>query len=110
MKIETVEKLLDLKSRKQQVALVTELASGAQDLFTETHHAPALNLFDVEHMLGQLPDLLLAGRQVFHQAGFFGRHETAFGGRGQQLLLARQPLIGLRKTELHYTRGSTVGG
>jgi xanthine dehydrogenase accessory factor len=44
MKIETVEKLLDLKARKQQVALVTDLASGAQDLFTEAHHAPALNL------------------------------------------------------------------
>jgi xanthine dehydrogenase accessory factor len=44
MKIETVEKLLDLKARKQQVALVTDLASGAQDLFTETHPAPALNL------------------------------------------------------------------
>jgi xanthine dehydrogenase accessory factor len=44
MKIETVEKLLDLRARKQQVALVTELASGAQDLFTETHPAPALNL------------------------------------------------------------------
>ena len=47
MKIETVEKLLDLKARKQQVALVTDLASGAQDLFTETHHAPALNLSPV---------------------------------------------------------------
>jgi xanthine dehydrogenase accessory factor len=44
MKIETVEKLLDLKARKQQVALVTELSTGAQDLFTETHHAPGLNL------------------------------------------------------------------
>ena len=44
MKIETVEKLLDLKARKQQAALVTELGTGAQDLFTETHHAPALNL------------------------------------------------------------------
>ena len=44
MKIETVEKLLDLKARKQQVALVTELASGRQDLFTETHPAPALKL------------------------------------------------------------------
>src|SRR3954452_18432909 len=44
MKIETVEKLLDLKARKQQVALVTDLASGAQDLFTETHPAPVLNL------------------------------------------------------------------
>ena len=44
MKIETVEKLLDLKARKQQAALVTELGTGAQDLFTEMHHAPALNL------------------------------------------------------------------
>jgi xanthine dehydrogenase accessory factor len=44
MKIETVEELLDLKARKRQAALVTELASGMQDLFTETHHAPALNL------------------------------------------------------------------
>jgi xanthine dehydrogenase accessory factor len=44
MKIETVEKLLELKARKQQVALVTELATGAQDLFTEAHHAPALHL------------------------------------------------------------------
>jgi xanthine dehydrogenase accessory factor len=44
MKIETVEKLLDLKARKQQVALVTELATGAQDLFTTTHPAPALKL------------------------------------------------------------------
>lgn len=44
MKIETVEKLLDLKARKEQVALVTDLASGAQDLFTATYHAPALNL------------------------------------------------------------------
>jgi xanthine dehydrogenase accessory factor len=44
MKIETVEKLLDLKARKEQVALVTDLASGAQDLFTATHHAPTLNL------------------------------------------------------------------
>jgi len=44
MKIATVEKLLDLKARKQQVALVTDLASGAQDLFTESHPAPALNL------------------------------------------------------------------
>jgi xanthine dehydrogenase accessory factor len=44
MKIETVEKLLDLKARKQQVALVTDLGSGAQDLFTSTHAAPALKL------------------------------------------------------------------
>jgi xanthine dehydrogenase accessory factor len=44
MKLETVEKLLDLKARKEQVALVTDLASGTQDLFTATNHAPALNL------------------------------------------------------------------
>ena len=44
MKLETVEKLLDLKARKQQVALVTELGSGAQDLFTAGHAAPALKL------------------------------------------------------------------
>ena len=44
MKIETVEKLLDLKARKEQVALVTDLASGAQDLFTATHRAPMLDL------------------------------------------------------------------
>jgi xanthine dehydrogenase accessory factor len=44
MRIETVEKLLDLKARKEQVALVTDLGSGAQDLFTATHHAPVLNL------------------------------------------------------------------
>jgi xanthine dehydrogenase accessory factor len=44
MKLGTVEKLLDLKARKQPVALVTDLASGAQDLFAETHHAPALDL------------------------------------------------------------------
>ncbi|GAB2175188.1 XdhC family protein [Dongia sp. agr-C8] len=44
MKLATVEKLLDLKARKQPVALVTDLASGAQDLFTEGHRAPALNL------------------------------------------------------------------
>jgi xanthine dehydrogenase accessory factor len=44
MKLATVEKLLDLKARKQQVALVTDLASGAQDLFTEGRHAPALDL------------------------------------------------------------------
>jgi xanthine dehydrogenase accessory factor len=44
MKVETVEKLLDLKARKEQVALVTDLGSGAQDLFTAAHPAPALDL------------------------------------------------------------------
>jgi xanthine dehydrogenase accessory factor len=44
MKLALVEKLLDLKARKQQVALVTELASGAQDLFFADHAAPALGL------------------------------------------------------------------
>jgi xanthine dehydrogenase accessory factor len=44
MRLATVEKLLDLKARKEQVALVTDLGSGAQDLFTATHRAPALNL------------------------------------------------------------------
>jgi len=44
MKRETLEKLLDLKAHKQQVALITDLASGAQDLFTATHPAPGLNL------------------------------------------------------------------
>jgi xanthine dehydrogenase accessory factor len=44
MKIETVEELLDLKARKQPVALVTELASGAQGLFTATQNAPGLAL------------------------------------------------------------------
>jgi len=42
MKIETVEKLLDLKARKQQVPW-SRSCDGAQDLFTEGHHAPALN-------------------------------------------------------------------
>jgi xanthine dehydrogenase accessory factor len=44
VKLATVEKLLDLKAHKEQVALVTDLGTGAQDLFTATHHAPALNL------------------------------------------------------------------
>jgi xanthine dehydrogenase accessory factor len=39
-----LEGLLELKARKQSVALVTDLASGAQDLFTLDHPAPALNL------------------------------------------------------------------
>lgn len=44
MKLSTVEKLLELKARKQQVALITDLATGAQDLFTEGHAAPGLAL------------------------------------------------------------------
>jgi xanthine dehydrogenase accessory factor len=44
MKLDLIERLLALKARKQQVALVTDLASGAQDLFTEGHAAPGLGL------------------------------------------------------------------
>ncbi|HVM85700.1 MAG TPA: XdhC family protein [Candidatus Binatia bacterium] len=44
MKREVLEQLLELKARKQQVALVTELATGAQDLFTDTHRATGLGL------------------------------------------------------------------
>jgi len=44
MKLGLVEKLLDLKAHKQQVALITELAGGAQDLFHDGHPALALNL------------------------------------------------------------------
>lgn len=44
MKVSLVAKLLDLKARKQQVALITVLESGAQDLFHEGHPAPALHL------------------------------------------------------------------
>jgi xanthine dehydrogenase accessory factor len=44
MKLATVEKLLDLKAHKEQVALVTDLGSGAQDLFTPASPAPALKL------------------------------------------------------------------
>jgi len=41
--------------------------------------APPLDLLDMEHVLGQPPDLLFAQRQVFHQALFLGRHQTALG-------------------------------
>jgi xanthine dehydrogenase accessory factor len=44
MKLGLVETLLGLKARKQQVALVTELANGAQDLFYDGHPADALDL------------------------------------------------------------------
>ncbi len=44
MKLALVQTLLDLKARKQQVALVTVLGSGVQDLFHDGHPAPALNL------------------------------------------------------------------
>jgi xanthine dehydrogenase accessory factor len=46
MKRELLEKLLDLKAHKRQVALVTELATGAQDLFTEDSPARGLGLSD----------------------------------------------------------------
>ena len=44
MKLGLARTLLDLKARKQQVALVTELATGAQDLYFDANPAPALNL------------------------------------------------------------------
>ncbi|HVT50016.1 MAG TPA: XdhC family protein [Dongiaceae bacterium] len=44
MKLGLARTLLDLKARKQQVALVTELATGAQDLYYDANPAPALNL------------------------------------------------------------------
>jgi xanthine dehydrogenase accessory factor len=44
MKRELLEKLLDLKARKQQVALVTALGTGEQDLFTAEHPAGGLAL------------------------------------------------------------------
>jgi len=44
MKLDLVKTLLDLKARKQQVALVTVLPDGAQDLFYDGHPAAALNL------------------------------------------------------------------
>ena len=44
MKLGLVQTLLDLKARKQQVALVTELATGTQDLYYDGHPAPTLGL------------------------------------------------------------------
>jgi xanthine dehydrogenase accessory factor len=44
MKLDLVKTLLDLKARKQQVALVTVLGSGVQDLYYDGHPAAALNL------------------------------------------------------------------
>jgi xanthine dehydrogenase accessory factor len=44
MKLSLIEALLDLKARKQRVALVTELSTGVQDLFYDGHLAAALHL------------------------------------------------------------------
>jgi xanthine dehydrogenase accessory factor len=44
MKLALVDRLLDLRARKQQAAVVTELASGAQDLFTLDRPATDLAL------------------------------------------------------------------
>jgi xanthine dehydrogenase accessory factor len=44
MKLAIVERLLDLKARKVPVALITDLTTGAQDLFTEAHTAPGFAL------------------------------------------------------------------
>ena len=44
MRREVLDRLLELKAKKQQAALVTDLATGAQDLFSEGHPAPALSL------------------------------------------------------------------
>jgi xanthine dehydrogenase accessory factor len=44
MKLGLVETLLSLKARKQQVALLTQLATGAQDLYYDGHPADTLDL------------------------------------------------------------------
>jgi xanthine dehydrogenase accessory factor len=44
MKLGLARTLLDLKARKQQVALLTDLATGAQDLYHDGHPAPGLTL------------------------------------------------------------------
>jgi len=68
----------------------------------------AFDFLDVQHVLGQAADLLFALSQILHQPGFFGRHQTALGGGGQQFLLARQPFISLRESKLHHAGGATV--
>jgi xanthine dehydrogenase accessory factor len=69
MKLGLVEKLLDLKARKQQVALVTELSTGAQDLFHDGHPAPALGLSAAAH--DQVQALVAADRS--EEAALDGR-------------------------------------
>jgi xanthine dehydrogenase accessory factor len=44
MKLTIVERLLELKARKISAALVTDLATGAQDIFTAGHPAPEFAL------------------------------------------------------------------
>jgi xanthine dehydrogenase accessory factor len=60
MKLGLVETLIDLKARKQQAALITELATGAQDLFHDGHRAPALDLSPAAR--GQVLALVAADR------------------------------------------------
>ena len=55
--------------------------------------AAALHFLDVQHMLGQTPDLFFALRQILHQTGLFRRHQASFRCRGQQFLFARKPFI-----------------
>jgi xanthine dehydrogenase accessory factor len=74
MKLATVERLLELKARKVPVVLVTDLASGAQDLFTEGHPAPGFALSPASQALLQQAvhddrsaELELDGRRCFAQ-------------------------------------------
>ena len=60
--------------------------------------AAALHFLDVQHVLGQAPDLLLALRKIFHQARLFRGHQAALGRGGQQFLFPRQPLVDLSKS------------
>jgi xanthine dehydrogenase accessory factor len=74
MKLATVERLLELKARKIPVALVTDLATGAQDLFTESHPAPGFALSPASQALleqaihdDRSAELELDGRHCFVQ-------------------------------------------
>ena len=75
-----------------------------------TADAAAFHFLDVEHMLGELPDLFFTGRQIVHQAGFLGRHQTALSRGGEQFLFARQPFVEFRKSKLNYARRTAVFG
>jgi xanthine dehydrogenase accessory factor len=74
MKLATVERLLELKARKIPAALVTDLATGAQDLFTSGHPAPGFALSPASQGLleqaihdDRSAELELDGRRCFVQ-------------------------------------------
>jgi hypothetical protein len=59
----------------QKFHLQPDAEQGLSGFIVQLSTDPAaFHLLDVQHMLGQLPDLLFAGGQVFHQASLFGGH------------------------------------